>query len=73
MPPDCADTEFADMGAAYEALSPAMQAGVEDLVCEHNVWYSRELAGFPDAQPEERKPACAGAPSRRASPSRLGP
>jgi alpha-ketoglutarate-dependent 2,4-dichlorophenoxyacetate dioxygenase len=55
VPPGGADTEFADMRSAYDALSPAMQARIEALVCEHNVWYSRELAGFPDAQPDERK------------------
>jgi len=54
VPPGGADTEFADMRAACDALSPAMLSRIEDLVCEHNVWYSRELAGFPDAQPEER-------------------
>jgi alpha-ketoglutarate-dependent 2,4-dichlorophenoxyacetate dioxygenase len=54
VPPGGADTEFADMRAAYDALTPSMQKRIENLVCEHNVWYSRELAGFPDAQPEER-------------------
>ncbi|HEY5210241.1 MAG TPA: TauD/TfdA family dioxygenase [Stellaceae bacterium] len=54
VPPEGADTEFADMRAAYDALSPAMKERIEDLVCEHDVWYSRELAGFPDAQPAER-------------------
>jgi len=54
VPPGGADTEFADMHAAYAALSAAMKARIEDLECEHDVWYSRELAGFPDAQPEER-------------------
>jgi alpha-ketoglutarate-dependent 2,4-dichlorophenoxyacetate dioxygenase len=54
VPPDGADTEFADMRAAYDALPQAMKRRIEDLVCEHDVWYSRELAGFPDAQSEER-------------------
>jgi len=54
VPPDGGDTEFADMRAAYDALPAAMKDRIEDLVCEHDVWYSRELAGFPDATPEER-------------------
>lgn len=54
VPPGGADTEFADMRAAYDALPQAMKRRIEDLVCEHDVWYSRELAGFPDAQSEER-------------------
>jgi alpha-ketoglutarate-dependent 2,4-dichlorophenoxyacetate dioxygenase len=54
VPPGGADTEFADMRAAYDALSQSMKDRIEDLLCEHDVWHSRELAGFPDAQPEER-------------------
>ena len=54
VPPAGADTEFADMRAAYDALPQATKDTIADLVCEHDVWYSRELAGFPDALPEER-------------------
>jgi alpha-ketoglutarate-dependent 2,4-dichlorophenoxyacetate dioxygenase len=54
VPPDGADTEFADMRSAYDALPEAMKSRIDDLVCEHDVWHSRELSGFPDASPEER-------------------
>src|SRR5262245_6018114 len=48
-----ADTEFADMRAAYEALDPRTKAEVEDLVCEHSLTYSREAIGFTELTPDE--------------------
>ena len=48
-----ADTEFADMRAAYDALDPRTKALVEDLVCEHSLIYSRAAIGFTDLSPEE--------------------
>jgi alpha-ketoglutarate-dependent 2,4-dichlorophenoxyacetate dioxygenase len=48
-----ADTEFADMRAAYDALDARTKAEVEDLVCEHSLIYSREAIGFTDLTPEE--------------------
>ena len=48
-----ADTEFADMRAAYDALDARTKAEVEDLVCEHSLIYSREAIGFPDLTPQE--------------------
>ncbi len=48
-----ADTEFADMRAAYDALDPRTKAEIEDLVCEHSLIYSREAIGFTDLTPEE--------------------
>jgi alpha-ketoglutarate-dependent 2,4-dichlorophenoxyacetate dioxygenase len=53
VPPGGAPTEFADMRAAYDALPQARKAQLEDLVLEHSVWYSRELAGL-TATDEER-------------------
>jgi len=47
-------TEFADMRAAYDALDERTKAGIDDLVCEHSLIYSRELLGFDDLSPEER-------------------
>jgi alpha-ketoglutarate-dependent 2,4-dichlorophenoxyacetate dioxygenase len=41
-----ADTEFADMRAAYAALSDDMKARVESLVVEHATAYSRSLIGY---------------------------
>jgi alpha-ketoglutarate-dependent 2,4-dichlorophenoxyacetate dioxygenase len=48
------NTEFADMRAAYDALSDEMKAAVEPLVCEHSLMYSRGLLGFTDLSDEER-------------------
>jgi alpha-ketoglutarate-dependent 2,4-dichlorophenoxyacetate dioxygenase len=49
-----ADTEFADMRAAYDALDARTRAEVEDLVCLHSLIYSREAIGFTDLTDEER-------------------
>ena len=46
-----ADTQFADMRAAYDALSPSEKSEVEDLVCEHSIVFSREQIGFADYNP----------------------
>jgi alpha-ketoglutarate-dependent 2,4-dichlorophenoxyacetate dioxygenase len=46
-----ADTQFADMRAAYDALSPADKAEAEALVCEHSIVFSREQIGFGDYNP----------------------
>jgi alpha-ketoglutarate-dependent 2,4-dichlorophenoxyacetate dioxygenase len=48
-----ADTEFADMRAAYDALDPNTNAEVENLVCEHSLMYSRQAIGFTELTPEE--------------------
>jgi alpha-ketoglutarate-dependent 2,4-dichlorophenoxyacetate dioxygenase len=50
-----ADTEFADMRAAYDALDERTKREVEDLVCEHSLIFSREAIGFTDLTPEERE------------------
>ena len=49
-----ADTEFADMRAAYDALDPRTRAIVDDLVCEHSLIYSRGAIGFTDLSAEEK-------------------
>jgi alpha-ketoglutarate-dependent 2,4-dichlorophenoxyacetate dioxygenase len=48
-----ANTEFADMRAAYDALDARSKAEAEDLVCEHSLIYSREAIGFTDLTPDE--------------------
>jgi alpha-ketoglutarate-dependent 2,4-dichlorophenoxyacetate dioxygenase len=48
-----ANTEFADMRAAYDALDARTRAEVEDLVCLHSLIYSREAIGFTALTPEE--------------------
>jgi alpha-ketoglutarate-dependent 2,4-dichlorophenoxyacetate dioxygenase len=59
VPPDGADTELADMRAAYEALAPAMKERIEPLVVEHSVWHSRALGGLTATEEEQasRPPA----------------
>lgn len=49
------NTEFAHMGAAYEALDDETKALIEDLVCEHSQLFSRELIGFKEFTSEERE------------------
>ena len=48
-----ANTEFADMRGAYDALDTRTKAEIEDLICEHSLMYSREQIGFIDLTPEE--------------------
>jgi len=50
-----ANTQFADMRAAYDALDVRTKAEVQDLVCEHSLIYSREAIGFTDLTDEERE------------------
>ena len=49
------NTEFAHMGAAYEALDDETKALIEDLVCEHSQLFSRDTIGFREFTPEERE------------------
>jgi alpha-ketoglutarate-dependent 2,4-dichlorophenoxyacetate dioxygenase len=46
LPPVGADTEFADMRAAYDALEPAMQARLQGLRVHHSIAHSRQVLGF---------------------------
>lgn len=46
VPPDRADTEFADMRAAYDALDDGMKDRISNLSAEHSIWYSRVLGGM---------------------------
>jgi alpha-ketoglutarate-dependent 2,4-dichlorophenoxyacetate dioxygenase len=48
-----ADTEFADMRAAYDALDDRTRREVDDLICEHSLRFSREAIGFAELTPEE--------------------
>ena len=60
VPPDSADTQFADTRAAYDALSGAEQAKIDSLVAEHSVFHSRGsigLTNFTEADRKARPPA----------------
>jgi alpha-ketoglutarate-dependent taurine dioxygenase len=46
IPPEGGETEFADMRAAWDALTPEMQARLEGLSAYHSLYYSQEQAGF---------------------------
>ena len=48
-----ANTEFADMRAAYDALDARTKAEVEHLVCLHSLIYSRQAIGFIDLTEQE--------------------
>ena len=46
VPPAGADTEFADMRAAYDALDAEMQSRLEGLRVHHSIAHSRQRLGF---------------------------
>jgi alpha-ketoglutarate-dependent 2,4-dichlorophenoxyacetate dioxygenase len=46
VPPVPADTEFADMRAAYDALPAETKALIEGLTVHHSIAYSRQTLGF---------------------------
>jgi alpha-ketoglutarate-dependent 2,4-dichlorophenoxyacetate dioxygenase len=54
IPPGGADTEFADMRAAYDALPRERQEEIDPLMVEHSIWYSRALAGMSDVSDAEK-------------------
>jgi len=54
VPPGGADTEFADMRAAYDALPQATKDRIEGQVAEHSIWHSRAAAGMTDVSDEEK-------------------
>src|SRR5207237_2198200 len=49
------ETEFADMRAAYDALTEEQKAVVDPLVVEHDVFWSRGQIGFTEFPPGERE------------------
>jgi alpha-ketoglutarate-dependent 2,4-dichlorophenoxyacetate dioxygenase len=59
VPPVRADTEFADMRAAYDELDDATRAAIDRLHVHHSIAYSRHVLGFDftDAEKERLKGA----------------
>jgi alpha-ketoglutarate-dependent 2,4-dichlorophenoxyacetate dioxygenase len=55
VPPVSADTEFADMRTAYDALDAKLKAMVEGLRVHHSIAYSRQTLGFEFAPEEQEK------------------
>lgn len=53
IPPVHADTEFADMRGAYDALDKEAKTKIEDLRVHHSIAYSREVLGFEFAPGEK--------------------
>jgi alpha-ketoglutarate-dependent 2,4-dichlorophenoxyacetate dioxygenase len=49
------ETEFADMRAAYDALSESQKAAIDGLVVEHDVFWSRGQIGFTEFPAGERE------------------
>jgi alpha-ketoglutarate-dependent 2,4-dichlorophenoxyacetate dioxygenase len=54
IPPQDADTEFADMRAAYDALPRATKARIEGRVVFHSIWHSRATLGGYQPNEDER-------------------
>jgi len=63
-----ADTEFADMRAAYDELDGATQAKLEGLKVHHSIAYSRATLGFEFSEEERAKLQGAVHPLVRTNP-----
>ena len=55
VPPVAADTEFADMRTAHDALPAATRAGLAGLHAHHSIAYSRETLGFSFSEAESER------------------
>lgn len=55
VPPVPADTEYADMRAAYDALTAVTKRRVDDLQVHHSIAYSRKTLGFEFSPEEEQR------------------
>jgi alpha-ketoglutarate-dependent 2,4-dichlorophenoxyacetate dioxygenase len=53
VPDEGGETEFADLRAAYDALSPKTTAEIENLVAEHSIWHSRSQLAVTQYTPQE--------------------
>lgn len=55
VPPVAADTEFADMRAAYDALPDEMRDQIEGLYAHHSIAHSRQTLGFEFSTDEQER------------------
>lgn len=55
VPPEGADTEFADMRAAYDALDEGLRRQVEGQQAMHSIVYSRSTLGFEFSEAERQR------------------
>lgn len=68
VPPVAADTEFADLRAAYDALDGDMKRRLEGLRAHHSIAHSRMTLGFEFSAEEQRKLPGAVHPVVRTNP-----
>ena len=68
VPPVAADTEFADLRAAYDALDAGIRAKLEGLSAHHSIAYSRQVLGFEFSAEEQEKLKGAVHPLVRTNP-----
>jgi alpha-ketoglutarate-dependent 2,4-dichlorophenoxyacetate dioxygenase len=68
VPPVAADTEFADLRAAYDALDEETRARIASLRAHHSIAYSRQTLGFEFSREEEAKLPGAVHPLVRVNP-----
>jgi alpha-ketoglutarate-dependent 2,4-dichlorophenoxyacetate dioxygenase len=53
VPEQGGETEFADLRAAYDALTDKTKTEIENLVAEHSIWHSRGQLAVTQYKPEE--------------------
>jgi alpha-ketoglutarate-dependent 2,4-dichlorophenoxyacetate dioxygenase len=68
VPAVAADTEFADMRAAYDELDAAIKAKLEGLKAHHSIAYSRQTLGFEFSESEQEQLKGAVQPLVRTNP-----
>lgn len=68
VPSVAADTEFADMRAAYDALAAETKEKIEGLRAHHSIAYSRKILGFEFSEEEQEKLKGAVHPLVRTNP-----
>lgn len=68
VPPVAADTEFADMRSAYDALDEETRRKIDGLRAHHSIAYSRQVLGFEFSAEEQEKLKGAAHPLVRTNP-----